>query len=436
MISDLLTVIAVLFGIVAWNANRPWSMALFSALAFLALAATLIENFFRKPFRLRACWMSIPFSLFLLLGCIQYFNPRQSLDALSGFFPHSVEPYATGLYLLVACGCCALIFCMVNGFRSRKQIARLVQFMLVIGILEALYGLVQFLGGVHSIWGTPVRDNFAHGTIPNHNHYALLLNIAIAIGVGLFYQRAVEMLRDQKFTLRSLIAMPEAPRLIWLLIWLAILGLGVFASASRAGVVAMLGCLVFMILAIGSVEDRKYATALAFCVVIAIIGLGLYAGVDAVTERFSDLSQPGNLEGSRTSLWSDAWRMVWNTPWFGKGLGSFQWTFRAYETANPDIPAIYAHNDYLQVVAETGLVGLGLALWAFAACWRTARKNLHAGDPLVRGIGLAAIGALCAAAIQEFTDYALYIPGTAAWFSLLIGLNERARWLRRDGARL
>jgi O-antigen ligase len=171
---------------------------------------------------------------------------------------------------------------------------------------------------------------------------------------------------------------------------------------------------------------------LVIAVAIAIIGLGLYTGIDAAFERYAELTQPGQFEAGRVSLWRDAWPMIWETPWFGKGLGSFQWTFRAYETEMPDIPAIYAHNDYLQILAETGIVGLCLVILAFAACWQTARRNLLDADPMIRGIGLAAIGALAATAVQEITDFSLYIPGTAALFFLLIGLNERARWLKQE----
>jgi O-antigen ligase len=268
--------------------------------------------------------------------------------------------------------------------------------------------------------------------MPNHNHYALLLNIALSMGVGYLYMRSIELLRGQKLTLRSILAMPDSPKLAWILVWLAITGLGVLGSASRMGIFAMFVCLGFMVTAVGLAEGKKYASVLVLTVVIAIVGFGLYAGMDAAFERYAELAQPGQLEAGRISTWRDAWPMIWSTPWFGKGLGSFQWTFRAYETMMPDIPAVYAHNDYLQIVAETGVAGLCLVIWAFAACWQTAKQNLLDRDPLVRGIGLAAIGSLSAAAVQEITDYSLYIPGTAALFILLIGLNERARWLARE----
>jgi O-antigen ligase len=127
-------------------------------------------------------------------------------------------------------------------------------------------------------------------------------------------------------------------------------------------------------------------------------------------------------------MWQDAWKMIQKQPVFGQGLGTFRWTYPAYESTEPDTPADYAHSDYIQVLAETGVVGLCLLLWAFGAAWRVAIKNLrHAQDPLVRGIGLGTIGALTAIALQEITDFGLYMPGVAVTAAVLVGLNLRAR---------
>jgi len=113
---------------------------------------------------------------------------------------------------------------------------------------------------------------------------------------------------------------------------------------------------------------------------------------------------------------------------FGQGLGSFQWTFPAYESIEPDIPARYAHNDYLQTLAEMGILGLSLLVWAFGAAWKVAIQNLKNNrDPLVKGIGLGTVGVLTAIALQEITDFGLYIPGVAMIAAVLIGLNLRVR---------
>lgn len=300
-----------------------------------------------------------------------------------------------------------------------------------LGVFEALYGFIQWIGVFQFAWIVPI--NAIQGTLMNHNHFALLLNIGICAGIGVLYLKSTELLHGQTLNLRSFLSIPESPRLFWILIWIAFMGVGVIISVSRMGIFAMLASLGFMVLTTWLVERRKYAVFVVVSVLLAIATLGVYAGIDAAFERYAQLARTGQPEEGRVKLWKDAWPMIKKAPIFGSGLGSFQWTYPAYESLDPDLPAIYAHNDYLQVVAETGIVGLALLLWAFAACFKSAVRNFLSNDLLVRGVGLATIGVLVAAAIQEITDYSLYIPGVAAVFILFLGLNERARWLEKQG---
>jgi O-antigen ligase len=431
MLIDLASVALVLFAAMAWGANTPWAIALFSAGSLLVLAWRLIWDAWRGRLRLFWSWLFLPaFGLLALIG-LQQLSPRVALDAPPGSLPHTVEPYTTGLYLLLAAGYAALLFSVVHGFRSRKQLYRLMVLIIGFGVFESLYGLVQSLGGVHYIWNVPfaVAENRARGTLMNFNHYALMLNLAISVGVGYLYARSAKLLVGGKLNLRRVLGMPDSARLAWIVVWLALIGFGVFASLSRMGTIAMFVCLGGMLAAGRLAEGKKRRAVIVFCVLFAVVSLGLYAGVEGLMERYARIAQPGYFERDRIPLWRDAWPMVSTTLWFGKGLGSFMWTFPAYETMEPDIPAMYAHNDYLQVMAEIGIVGFALLIWAFLICWRSARRNLLAKDHLVRGIGLATLGVLAATAIQEITDYSLYIPGVAAMFILLIALNERAAHL-------
>jgi O-antigen ligase len=429
MLIDIASVALVLFAAMAWGANKPWAIAVFSAGSLLVLAWRLIWNARRGQLRLFWSWLFLPAFGLLALVALQQLFSRTTLDAPLGSLPRTVEPHTTGLYFLLAVGYAALGLSALQGFRSRKRLSRLMVLIVGFGVLESIYGLVQSLGGVHYIWAVPFADNRARGTLMNPNHYALLLNLAICVGVGYLYTRSMKLLRGRKLNLRRVVGMPDSARLAWIVVWLAIIGFGVFASLSRMGTIAMFVCLGGMLAAGRLAEGQRRRAVIVFSVLFAIVSLGLYVGVEKLLERYASVAQPGYFERDRIPIWRDAWPMVSTTLWFGKGLGSFMWTFPAYETMRPDIPAMYAHNDYLEIVAEIGIVGFALLIWAFLISWRSAVRNLLAGDPLVRGIGLATLGVLAATAIQEITDYSLYIPGAAAMFILLVALNERAAHL-------
>jgi len=202
---------------------------------------------------------------------------------------------------------------------------------------------------------------------------------------------------------------------------------------SRMGIAALFFSIAMMTILVKVVHSKKRATAIGLLLLLAIAGLAVYTGIDEVIARYELMSTNWELERDRTALWRDAWPLVKKHTLFGSGLGTFQWIYPAYESVLPDIPARYAHNDYLQALIEVGIVGLGLLLWVFIAVWRIAYQNLkNAGDPLIRGIGLGTMGVLTAVALQEVTDFGLYLPGVAVIVALLVGLNLRAHAISKD----
>lgn len=303
--------------------------------------------------------------------------------------------------------------------------------MLALGVFEALYGLAQYIGGYNYIWDFPVAGDIARGTLINRNHYALLLNLSICCGIGYLYYCSAQLLASRNLSVRGVLSRPGSAKLAWIILWLGFMGLALVFSMSRMGIIAMLSCLGVMIVSAKASElHGKRTTVMGLALLCLILGLAVYVGVDAVLDRFEAVAQTGYFEKNRFPIWSNAWAMTRRVAAFGQGLGTFRWAFPAYEMFEPDIPARYAHNDYLQLLAETGWIGLLLIAAAFAASWRSALRNLvRSSDPLVRGIGLATLGALSATALQEITDFSLYIPGVAVFLAVMIGLNYRAAGL-------
>jgi tetratricopeptide (TPR) repeat protein len=131
----------------------------------------------------------------------------------------------------------------------------------------------------------------------------------------------------------------------------------------------------------------------------------------------------------RSAIWKDTLRMVRDFPIFGVGLGSWPELFPRYKSP-PWSSDFYreAHNDYLELLAEAGIVGFGLLAWFF----------YQAGSGIVRGLRLlparaspvfaAFISALGMMAFHEFFDFNLQIPANAFLFTLFFALALRMTW--------
>jgi O-antigen ligase/tetratricopeptide (TPR) repeat protein len=132
----------------------------------------------------------------------------------------------------------------------------------------------------------------------------------------------------------------------------------------------------------------------------------------------------------RANVWNDTLKMIRDFPLFGVGLGSWQDLFQRYRAA-PWSQEFYreAHNDYLELLAESGIIGFVLLGWFFLLAGKTLlryvtsdRPSEDTGSKALVGALLAALGAM---AFHEFFDFSLQIPANAFLFTLLLALALR-----------
>ena len=128
----------------------------------------------------------------------------------------------------------------------------------------------------------------------------------------------------------------------------------------------------------------------------------------------------------RVATWQDSLGMIQDFPLLGVGLGGWPTLFPRYQRP-PWSSTLWeeAHNDYIECLAETGLIGFGLLGWFF---WRIGRRLIRS-FPTLPATGLPVYAALCAAlmgmAVHEVFDFSLQIPANAVLFSVLLALAVR-----------
>ncbi len=190
---------------------------------------------------------------------------------------------------------------------------------------------------------------------------------------------------------------------------------GMLYEFSRGAYMAVL----FSVLVLGLLKDRK---------LLLILGVFLFTWQAvvpvAVRQRVMMTQNPsGQLESSaqeRVDLWSDAERSILASPIFGNGYATYQYGQHVADLENP-------HNWYVQVLVETGVVGLIIALLLvqqmFSVSYRLFRR---AQDPLYRGLGLGLVLAMCSCLVANlFGDRWTYLEITGMLW-VLVGAAVRA----------
>jgi O-antigen ligase len=193
-------------------------------------------------------------------------------------------------------------------------------------------------------------------------------------------------------------------------------------TRSRSGILGFLvaTAVVTIVMARRASRWRTQVLAVALGIVLAG-GAVVWAGTDATLSRFSLASVDA---GTRLSAWRDTWAMIEDFPWFGVGLGNYGTAMLLYQTAHRDTLFAQAHNDYLQVLAEGGVLVAVPALVAIAAIGvRVVRRFADASESAPRRwLRVGAVAGLAGIATQSLFEFSLQMPAIAALFALTIAV--------------
>jgi len=336
----------------------------------------------------------------------------------------SLNPYETKLALLRLI-CYSLVFLLgFAEYRSRREAAGLSGALVTIGLLEATYGITQFLTGRQYLfpYGQWVPAFDATGTYVNRNHFAGLLEMVAPFLMAeiLFVRLAAGSSRRSPWI--DLIVSPLSSRLLLRIALFAVLSIGLVFSRSRMGIVA--GAVgILAVTAIAGMQRRGRSVFVIFFFVFSIpLAYSVWIGLNPVVERFEALSRPGVLSEDRLSVWRDTVRLIGDYPWTGTGLGTYHWANQHYQTANFWGVYEHAHSDYLEFAAEIGIPAAALlfvGLWVLV--FRVGRRALTLQSVRERTLAAGCTGAMAAILVHAVTDFNLQIPSNALIFSWIAG---------------
>jgi len=304
----------------------------------------------------------------------------------------------------------ALLVCLatVATVRSFPRATRMAWALLTIGVATVLLaGLHRVLEASRIYWISEVpayapEPFFAPFVNPNHGGAAC----AAILPLGLV-----------------LVTRGQMPQQLAALGGTVILGMGIWASGSRgAWLEAGAAVLVLALL-----QGRRLLLRVALAAIVAGIGALAVSGPAQLALRFSqwispDATGPDLLLG-RDGLWSETLRMIGGAPWLGVGMGGFVEAYKVIKSRPEFSATAHAHQDYLQALAELGVllgslwIALALAPFLWAA-WRCTRM-----DKGRRRSQLAAwVAGGTALLISCLFDFSMHIGALAVLAALLAGV--------------
>jgi len=352
----------------------------------------------------------------------------------------SVSPYATweGFRLLAA----YLTFLIVLSayLVTSGRIVRLVSVLVVWGVALASWGLVnRALGHELVLW---LEKEWYRGrlvsTFVNANHQALYFAVLLFLALGMLLRPSRRSAAPTGGTVATSLrgAGPAARILFGGAV--IVLGVALVLTASRGGVVAAVaGVLTVGVLALVGRVRCHVAVGLA-------ASLGLFAGyvawlgADTLLDRLAVLAREpfGDL---RWGIWRAALRVAAEAPILGAGLGTLEDAIIAHLPTGLSgrFYVDYAHNDYLQLLAESGALGILVLGWATVA-WLTfvVGRWRDRQDVFVRGLVMGGLGAVATVGFHSTVDFGLHMPANALLLVAVLALLPAVVTLRAHRAGL
>jgi O-antigen ligase len=298
--------------------------------------------------------------------------------------------------------------------------------------LQAMYGAFMTLTGIEYGFFAE-KEKFkgvATGTYLNRNHLAGLLEMSIAVGIGLLLAKPTIYSGSVRQKLRTFIRLLLSNKVILRLL-LAVLVIALVLTRSRMGNTAFFASLMVAgAIALLLMRNKTTATTilLGSLLVIDIAIVGAFFGVDKVAERLQNTSSQTE---SRDEVTRDTFNIFLEHPLTGIGAGTFTHAYPSLKSSDITSTAYYnnAHNDYVQFLAEFGLPATAalafIVLWSLWQSIVTMRvRNSH----LYQGAGFTVTMAIVAIGIHSIVDFNLQIPANAMIFVILLALAPIARW--------
>lgn len=318
------------------------------------------------------------------------------------FMPISLNPYGTGKELLNIAAFFIIYAVALLHFRDREELVRVITLLVVFGFVLALFGIIQKATWNNRIYwfreltlgGTPF------GPFVNRNHFAGFIGMLIPFGLALTFIRRS---REKKILFGFLTV---------------IMAVSLAFSLSRGGIISFvtgIGVFSFLMLQSRFQQKRIWAVGVFLTVLVAYL---IYLGIDPVIERFyhTDMTKEQRLD-----VWSASLR-AWKDFFFtGSGLGTFVYVFPLYSPFAMQSLYDHAHNDYIELMLETGVVGSFLLfLFAFLSVASLIRGSFEGRAGILR---IGAFASAVTMAMHSIFDFNLHILSNLLLFALVLGIN-------------
>lgn len=388
--------VLVAFSVLSHGAVEDWARAVLETGAGFLFLAWAVWIYFQREEQIVFSPLLPPLAVFTILVFCQW------------FFHATASPYSTRIEFLLVLADLILLFLAIQTFRTLEDWRGFIWFGMGLGFVVCVFGILQHLtfnGKLY--WFREMHfGGIPFGPFANRNHFAGFAELIIPLAL---VPLVLGRVRRERLAVVGLFAVLPVVAL--------------FLAASRGGIVsfgAELLVLAFIIVFRRTVRRQMLAAA---GILLAALLMVSWLGVSQILQRFSSMQSLEATAGKRASMRRDTWHIFLDHPFLGTGLGTLQIVFPPYETLYDGKIVNHTHNDYLEALSDTGILGGLCCAWflgvLFAQSLNRSRELNHSFSGALQLSGLIAC---CGFLVHSLVDFNLHIPSNALLFFLMAHL--------------
>ncbi len=384
----------IAFAVLSHGAVEPWARGILEVAAgILLLVWAVLFLFARKEFPIVLPSLVFPLAALTLLATAQL------------AFRLTASPFTTRVELQLMLSLLILFFLAAQAFRTLADWRNFAWFVMIFAFLVAGFGILQHLtfnGKLY--WFRELKyGGIPFGPYANRNHFAGFVELALPMSLVPLLLGRVR--RERRAIVGMLAIIPLSALLL---------------SASRGGIISLAAELAFLALVLILRRTAgRHLVAGGVVLLLAFLTVS-WLGVNQILLRFSNFQTLEVTQDKRASMRHGTWRIFLDHPVLGTGLGTLQQVYPRYETLYDGKIVNHTHNDYLEALAATGLVGGICCAWFIGTLFISALAFLKSGDnSFANTLRLCGWTGCWGLLVHSLVDFNLHIPANLLLFLLM-----------------
>lgn len=403
---------AVVFTTLAYGTVHQPIIAMFYILIVLTAMAWAADGLFSGTLQFSKSKLQIPlllFGVYALLQAIPFGSYAEAAGIAGIGRTISAEPFATQTTAIHIFFLSAFFAVALYTLDTSARLRRLTALLTVFGFAYAFYAILQMVLSPDKIYGIyKPQTATPFGSFVNRHDFAAVIEMLIALPLGMVLSGSV-----------------RADKRLLYLVAVALMGTSMLLSGSRGGLIALIAEILLLVI----ITTRSRGTkgiilkgGLSILLLLSAVGGAIFVGGDTSLTRFAESATSDDITSSRTQIWTNTVKLIGDSLPLGAGIGAYAQAYTKVDSASGFERVEQAHNDYLQVVADAGVVGFvlgGLFLFWF---FREGLRNSKTENRSRRGIAAGAFAGCFAILVHSAFDFVLHITAISVMFLAVLAI--------------